>query len=92
MNARIDIKLRKWSKIPAEKGLDKHGRPRLDCFFPVCYSDTHYVHFNPENQHFNGEQKEKSVRNFRNIYVLVNADRFAKLKTNNNNFDKSVKW
>ena len=67
-----------WTLIACQKGLNKLGRLRSDCFwgsslirvFPVCYSDMHFVNFGPDNQHFIWEQKEKSVRNFRTFTVM----------------------
>ena len=54
------------------KYLDKHHRPRSDCFcrsrliriFPFCYSDKHFVNSSPDNQHFIWEEKEKSFWKF----------------------------
>ena len=37
---------------------------------PVCYSDKHFVSSSPDNHYFIGEQKEKSVQNFRTFTVL----------------------
>ena len=57
--------------------LEQQCRHRSDCFwrsslirvFPVCYSEKHFVNSSPENQHFNWERKEKSVKNFRTFTV-----------------------
>ena len=63
--------LKIWTLVACQKGLDKQGRPRPDCFFRsslvwvfrVCYSDKHFVNSTPENK-------------FQNIYQI--AHRMAK--------------
>ena len=53
--------------IACQKGLDKLGRSRSDCFwrsslirkFPVCYSLNHFVNSSTDNQHFIGNSKWK---------------------------------
>ena len=47
-----------------QKDQDKQCQPRSSSLirvFHVCDSDKHFVNSSPENQHFNGEQKVKSV-------------------------------
>ena len=66
--------------VACQKGKDKQGRPRSDCFcfwrsslirvFPVCYSYKQFVNFSPENHHFIWEQKEKSVWNIRTFNII----------------------
>ena len=68
----VQWKLKFQTLLACQKCLDKQGRPRSDCFgrssltrvFLVCYSDKHFVNYQPDNQHFIWEQKEKSVWNF----------------------------
>ena len=68
-----------FTLVACQKGPEKQGRPRSDCFwrssltrvFPVCYSDKHFVNSNPDNHYFIREQKKKSIWNFRTFTKLV---------------------
>ena len=47
------------------------------------YSDKHFVSTSPENQHFNWEQKAKSVQNFRAFTVIKNVTECANVIDDN---------
>ena len=54
------VNVLKFEKLVSyNKILDKHGRPKSDCFFrsslirvfPVCLTEKHFVNFSPDNIH-----------------------------------------
>ena len=55
-----------WMLGAQQKGLNKHGRPRSDCFwksslirvFPVCYFDKHFVKSSPNNILFENRKRK----------------------------------
>ena len=42
--------LKFWRLIACQICLDKQTRPRSDCFFPVHYSDKHFVNSSPDRE------------------------------------------
>ena len=62
----LDV-LKFWTLICLQKGLDKQGKARSNCFsrsslvrvFPVCYSDKRFVNFSPETQILYENRKRK---------------------------------